>query len=131
MFEDKFKVLAAKGRHVPQVLCFATPNALASHRTRPFWDPKRAPVTLPERPKSVRILPVGMAESLVSLRKTDISSENDDFNRRNLQNSTLPNMTCHQNMASQRRMHEKMDNWGKSFAAELSHSKKHKRPCAK
>ena len=65
MFEDKFNVLAATGRHVPQVLCFATPNALASHRTRPFLDPQRAPVTLPERPESARILLVGMPESLV------------------------------------------------------------------
>ena len=65
MFEDKFKVLAAKGRHVPQVLCFATPNALACHRTIPFLDPQTAPVTLPERPEPARILLVGMAESLV------------------------------------------------------------------
>ena len=61
MFEDKFKVLAAKGRHVPQVLCFATPNALASHRTAPFLKPQRAPVTLPERPQDGMIIVVGMA----------------------------------------------------------------------
>ena len=64
MFEDKFKVLSAKSPQVPQVLCFATPNALAIHRTRPFLDPQRAPVTLPERFESAKILPVGMAESL-------------------------------------------------------------------